>query len=61
MYDERAQLLKNTDTLHRTSGTLHRAQQVSANTDEMAVNIMTELDGQKTTLLRTRNRVCSPL
>lgn len=55
--EERVQLLRNTDTLHRTSGNLHHAQEVSARTDEIADNIMNDLDEQKSSLIRTRNRV----
>lgn len=74
--------MKNTETLHRTSESLARAQQVSAETgnnhttldsqsslrsspchswgpylDQVADGIMVDLEGQKESLLRTRNRV----
>ena len=50
-------LLKNTDTLKRASGSLARAHHVSADTDQIAVGVMEDLDDQKVTLLRTKNRV----
>lgn len=50
-------LLKNTDALKRASGSLARAHQVSANTDQIAVGVMEDLDDQKASLIRTRNRV----
>ena len=56
--EERMMLLNNTDTLKRTSASLHRAQQVSAHTSEMATNIMDDLGQQKLTLVKSRNRVC---
>ena len=54
---EKAVLLRNTDTLKRASGSLARAHQVSADTDQIAVGVMEDLDDQKATLVRTRNRV----
>ena len=54
---ERAMLLKNTDALRRASGSLARAHQVSADTDQLAVGVMEDLSDQKATLVRTRNRV----
>jgi vesicle transport through interaction with t-SNAREs protein 1 len=54
---EHDQLLKNTTTLQRASQSLHRAQQVSAQTDEIADNVVLDLGEQRATLLRTRNRV----
>ena len=51
-------LLKNTETLKRASGSLARAQQVSANTDQIGVGVLEELDDQKASLVRTKNRVC---
>jgi vesicle transport through interaction with t-SNAREs protein 1 len=54
---ERDQLLKNTATLQRASQSLHRAQNVSAQTDEVADNIVTDLGQQRATLVRTRDRV----
>ena len=54
---EKAMLLKNTETLKRASGSLARAHQVSADTDQIAVGVMGDLDDQKASLVRTRNRV----
>ena len=54
---EKAMLLKNTETLKRASGSLARAQQVSAETDQIGVGVMEDLGDQKATLIRTRNRV----
>ena len=54
---EKAMLLKNTETLKRASGSLARAYQVSADTDQIAVGVMEDLDAQKETLVRTKNRV----
>ncbi len=54
---ERAKLLGNTDTLKRASASVGRAQAISGQTDEIAVNILEDLDDQKTSLLRTRNKV----
>jgi vesicle transport through interaction with t-SNAREs protein 1 len=54
---EHDQLLKNTATLQRASDSLHRAQQVSAQTDDVADNIVLDLGDQRATLLRTRDRV----
>ena len=54
---EKAMLLKNTETLKRASGSLARAHQVSADTDQIAVGVMEDLDAQKETLVRTKNRV----
>lgn len=50
-------LLKNTETLKRASGSLARTHQVSADTDQIAVGVMGDLDDQKASLVRTRNRV----
>lgn len=50
-------MLANTETLKRASASVGRAQQVSAQTDEIAVNIMEDLDDQKASLLRTRSKV----
>ena len=50
-------MLGNTDTLKRASASVGRAQAISAQTDEVAVAIMEDLDDQKTSLLRTRNKV----
>jgi vesicle transport through interaction with t-SNAREs protein 1 len=49
--------MKNTSTLQRASDSVYRAQQVSADTDVIASNIMEELGEQRQTLVRTRNRV----
>ncbi len=54
---ERARLLGNTDTLKKASASVGRAQAISAQTDDIAVNILEDLDDQKTSLLRTRNKV----
>ena len=54
---EKAMLLKNTETLKRASGSLARAQQVSAETDQIGVGVIEDLSDQKATLVRTRNRV----
>ena len=51
------QLLKNTDTLNRASASLHRAQKISAQTDRMGANIIDELGEQRSSLVRTRNKV----
>ena len=50
-------LLKNTEMLKRASGSLARAHQVSADTDQVAVGVMEDLGEQKETLVRTKNRV----
>lgn len=50
-------MLGNTETLKRASASVGRAQAISAQTDEVAVTIMEDLDDQKASLLRTRNNV----
>ncbi|CAI8057645.1 Vesicle transport through interaction with t-SNAREs homolog 1B [Geodia barretti] len=54
---ERDQLLKKTATLQRASQSLHRAQHVTAETDEIADNIVLDLGQQRATLVRARDRV----
>lgn len=54
---EKAMLLKNTETLKRASGSLARAHQVSADTDQVGIGVMENLEDQKSSLIRTRNRV----
>lgn len=54
---EKAMLLKNTETLKRASGSLARAHQVSADTDQVGIGVMENLEDQKASLIRTRNRV----
>jgi len=49
--------LLGTRALNRASASLHRAKQVSADTDEIAVRAMDELEDQGVQLVRTRNRV----
>ena len=55
--EEQTQLLKDTDVLHKTTAQLHRAQQVSAHTDRLAVDVMEDLHGQRAQLVHTRYRV----
>ncbi|XP_064402878.1 vesicle transport through interaction with t-SNAREs homolog 1B-like [Halichondria panicea] len=54
---EKSRLLGNTETLKRASASVGRAQAISAQTDEVAVTIMEDLDDQKASLLRTRNNL----
>ena len=51
------QLLANTDTLHRASNSLARAQEVSSETDYIATGIIDDLSDQRQTLIRTRNKL----
>eukprot|EP00057_Strongylocentrotus_purpuratus_P024443 XP_011678917.1 PREDICTED: vesicle transport through interaction with t-SNAREs homolog 1B [Strongylocentrotus purpuratus] len=45
------------ESLNRTSQSLDRTQRIAAETDEIGVGILDELDGQKEQLIRTRERV----
>ncbi|XP_041468119.1 vesicle transport through interaction with t-SNAREs homolog 1B-like [Lytechinus variegatus] len=45
------------ESLNRASQSLDRTQRIAAETDEIGVGILDELDGQKEQLIRTRERV----
>ncbi|XP_003385565.1 PREDICTED: vesicle transport through interaction with t-SNAREs homolog 1B-like [Amphimedon queenslandica] len=51
------QVLRNTEAMKRATYSVHKAQEISAETDQIADNIVNELGEQRQTLLRTRDRV----
>ncbi|XP_022105289.1 vesicle transport through interaction with t-SNAREs homolog 1B-like [Acanthaster planci] len=55
--NQRARLLQGQETLNRTSDSLARTHQIAAETDEIGVGIIDELDGQKEQLLNARDKL----
>jgi vesicle transport through interaction with t-SNAREs protein 1 len=54
---QRAKLLQGSESLKRSSASVARAQQISAETDQIAVDVIDELGNQRESLERTRDRV----
>lgn len=54
---QRARLMQGTASLYRASDSLARSHQVAAETDQIGNEIISELDTQRESLLRTRDRV----
>ncbi|XP_065920609.1 vesicle transport through interaction with t-SNAREs homolog 1B-like [Dysidea avara] len=55
--NQRQRMLKNTKSLHAASDALARTHAVAEETDTIAVDVMGELHNQRTTLLRTKDRL----
>ena len=53
----RNKLLHGTDVLNRTSDSIARSQQVAAESEQIGVEIIDDLDTQRESLLRTRDRL----
>ncbi|XP_065174985.1 vesicle transport through interaction with t-SNAREs homolog 1B-like [Sycon ciliatum] len=56
-HEQRSQLLQGTNALERASQSVARSNQISAETDQIGVEILGELDGQREQLLNARDRV----
>ncbi|XP_033628626.1 vesicle transport through interaction with t-SNAREs homolog 1B-like [Asterias rubens] len=54
---QRSKLLQGQDTLNRTSQSLDRTHRIAAETDEIGVGIIDELDGQKEQLLNAKDKL----
>ncbi len=54
---QRSKLFQGHQSLQRTSESIARSQQISAETDQIGVEIIDELGQQRETLVRTRERV----
>lgn len=54
---QRAKLMKGSESLKRSSASVGRAQQIAAETDQIAVDVIDELGNQRESLERTRDRV----
>jgi len=54
---QRSRLLQGTASLNRGSESIVRSHQVAAETDQVADEIVNELDTQRESLLRTHDRV----
>ena len=55
--NQRSRLLQGTDTLNRASASLERTNRIAAETDEIGVGIIDELDSQKEQLISARDKV----
>ncbi|XP_054707854.1 vesicle transport through interaction with t-SNAREs homolog 1B-like [Uloborus diversus] len=53
----RGRLLQMNETVNRTTESVHRAQRVAAETDEVAVAVVDELGTQREALIRTKERL----
>ncbi|RDD37752.1 Vesicle transport through interaction with t-SNAREs-like protein 1B [Trichoplax sp. H2] len=53
--DYRAKLIQGNETLNRASESVARSQRVAAETDEVGINILTDLGDQRESLVRTRD------
>ena len=58
---QRSRLLQGTETLNRSSASIDRTHRIAAETDEIGVGIIDELDQQKEQLISARDKVSSPL
>ncbi|XP_046849093.1 vesicle transport through interaction with t-SNAREs homolog 1B-like [Xenia sp. Carnegie-2017] len=54
---QRNKLLQGTDILNRTSDSVARSQQIAAESEQIGVEIIDDLDNQRESLLRTRDRL----
>ncbi|XP_038073853.1 vesicle transport through interaction with t-SNAREs homolog 1B-like isoform X2 [Patiria miniata] len=55
--NQKSRLLQGQETLNRTSDSLARTHQIAAETDEIGVGIIDELDGQKEQLLNAKDKL----
>ncbi len=54
---QRTKLLQGQETMNRTSQSLERTHRIAAETDEIGVGIIDDLDGQKEQLLNAKDKV----
>ncbi|XP_064622863.1 vesicle transport through interaction with t-SNAREs homolog 1B-like [Lineus longissimus] len=54
---QRAKLMQGTESLKRSTASVGRAQQIAAETDQIAVDVIDELGNQRESLERTRDRL----
>lgn len=56
-YDQRSRLLDNDSVLERTSGRISNAQRIGEESEAIGAGVLTELDSQRQTIMRTGGRV----